>query len=47
MILLLIFEMLGVSHLSGTLVERFAREQPELRITDDEIKCVKLAGYDI
>lgn len=35
---------IGVSHLSGTLVERFAREQPELRITDDEIKCVKLAG---
>ncbi|KAI7889852.1 uncharacterized protein EV154DRAFT_513101 [Mucor mucedo] len=35
---------IGVSHLSGTLIERFAREQPELRITEDEIRCVKLAG---
>ncbi|CAO3687955.1 hypothetical protein G6F70_003663 [Rhizopus microsporus] len=35
---------IGVSHLAGTLVERFAREQPELEITKDEIKCVKLAG---
>ncbi|KAI9343829.1 hypothetical protein BD770DRAFT_397934 [Pilaira anomala] len=35
---------IGVSHLSGTLVERFAAEQPELDITRDEIKCVKLAG---
>ncbi|KAI8369175.1 hypothetical protein EDC96DRAFT_607057 [Choanephora cucurbitarum] len=34
----------GVSHLSGTLVERFAREQPELNVTQDEIKCLKLAG---
>ncbi|KAI8975179.1 hypothetical protein BDF20DRAFT_836603 [Mycotypha africana] len=34
----------GVSHLAGTLIERFAREQPELEITDNEIKCVKLAG---
>ncbi|EIE81108.1 hypothetical protein RO3G_05813 [Rhizopus delemar RA 99-880] len=35
---------IGVSHLAGTLVERFAREQPELEISSNEIKCVKLAG---
>lgn len=36
--------LIGVSHLSGILVERFARDQPELSISQDEIKCVKLAG---
>ncbi|KAI9261697.1 hypothetical protein BY458DRAFT_439554 [Sporodiniella umbellata] len=35
---------IGVSHLAGTLIERFSKEQPELKITEDEIKCVKLAG---
>ena len=36
--------LLGVSYLAGTLVERFQKEQPELRITEDEVKCVKIAG---
>ncbi|OAD78577.1 hypothetical protein PHYBLDRAFT_18303 [Phycomyces blakesleeanus NRRL 1555(-)] len=35
---------IGVSHLSGTLIERIAKDQPELHITENEIKCVKLAG---
>ncbi|CAO3678225.1 unnamed protein product [Rhizopus stolonifer] len=35
---------IGVSHLAGTLVERFSKEQPELQISGDEIKCVKIAG---
>ncbi|KAI7900212.1 uncharacterized protein BX663DRAFT_518954 [Cokeromyces recurvatus] len=29
---------IGVSHLSGTLIERFARDQPELDIRNDEIR---------
>jgi hypothetical protein len=43
-IFLKIFLVLGVSHLSGTLVERFAKDQPELDINPNEIECVKLAG---
>lgn len=35
---------LGVSHLAGTLVERFQKDQPELEISESELKCVKLAG---
>ncbi|KAI8327786.1 HD phosphohydrolase domain-containing protein [Chlamydoabsidia padenii] len=35
---------IGVSHLAGTLIERFAKEQPELDITEEEVRCVKLAG---
>ncbi|KAG0168582.1 SAM domain and HD [Apophysomyces sp. BC1015] len=35
---------IGVSHLSGCLIERFQKDQPELDITPEEIKCVKLAG---
>lgn len=35
----------GVSHLAGTLIERFQKDQPELEISEDEVKCVKLAGY--
>ncbi|KAG2226577.1 hypothetical protein INT45_005063 [Circinella minor] len=35
---------IGVSYLAGTLVERFQKDQPELCITEDEVKCVKLAG---
>ncbi|KAJ8659933.1 hypothetical protein O0I10_004159 [Lichtheimia ornata] len=35
---------IGVSHLAGTLIERFQKDQPELEITNDEVKCVKLAG---
>ncbi|KAI8140339.1 HD phosphohydrolase domain-containing protein [Fennellomyces sp. T-0311] len=35
---------IGVSHLAGVLIERFQRDQPELRITNNEVKCVKLAG---
>ncbi|KAI9278654.1 HD phosphohydrolase domain-containing protein [Phascolomyces articulosus] len=35
---------IGVSYLAGTLIERFQKDQPELCITEDEIKCVKLAG---
>ncbi|ORX51235.1 HD phosphohydrolase domain-containing protein [Hesseltinella vesiculosa] len=35
---------IGVSHLAGTLIERFANEQPELGIREDEIRGVKLAG---
>lgn len=34
----------GVSHLSGRLIERFSRDQPELEINADDIRCVKLAG---
>ena len=36
--------LLGVSYLAGALVERFQKDQPELHITEDEVKCVKLAG---
>ncbi|RUS32208.1 hypothetical protein BC938DRAFT_476033 [Jimgerdemannia flammicorona] len=35
---------IGVSYLAGTLIERFQREQPDLEITESEVKCVKLAG---
>ncbi|KAI8089448.1 uncharacterized protein BX664DRAFT_297172 [Halteromyces radiatus] len=35
---------IGVSHLAGTLIERFEKEQPELDITKEEIQCIKLAG---
>ncbi|CAO3620813.1 unnamed protein product [Cunninghamella blakesleeana] len=35
---------IGVSYLAGNLIQRFSNEQPELNITNDEIKCVKLAG---
>lgn len=41
---LLFFYCVGVSHLAGTLIERFQKDQPELEITNDEVKCVKLAG---
>lgn len=35
---------LGVSHLAGKLVNRIAHNQPELNITEEEIKIVELAG---
>ncbi|ORZ14001.1 HD phosphohydrolase domain-containing protein [Absidia repens] len=35
---------IGVSHLAGTLIERFEKEQPELDITEEEVRCIKLAG---
>ncbi|KAI7871831.1 HD phosphohydrolase domain-containing protein [Spinellus fusiger] len=35
---------IGVSYLSGTLIERIAKDQPELHINENEIRCVKLAG---
>ncbi|KAJ3150639.1 SAM domain and HD [Geranomyces variabilis] len=35
---------IGVCHLAGVLVEHFRTNQPELGITDNDVKCVKLAG---
>jgi HD superfamily phosphohydrolase len=35
---------LGTSHLAGQLVERFAKLQPELDITERDIRVVRLAG---
>ncbi|KAF9369410.1 SAM domain and HD [Podila verticillata] len=35
---------IGTSHLAGELVERFRDTQPELEITESDVKCVKLAG---
>ncbi|KAJ3154480.1 SAM domain and HD [Geranomyces michiganensis] len=35
---------IGVCHLAGVLVEHFRTTQPELGITDNDVKCVKLAG---
>ncbi|KAF9956608.1 SAM domain and HD [Modicella reniformis] len=32
------------SHLAGELVERFRDTQPELEISENDVKCVKLAG---
>jgi hypothetical protein len=34
----------GVGHLSNTLINKFHGEQPELEITEDEIRCVTTAG---
>ena len=33
-----------VGYLAGELVETLQRKQPELKITDEEVLCVKLAG---
>ncbi|KAI9002319.1 hypothetical protein BC832DRAFT_593626 [Gaertneriomyces semiglobifer] len=35
---------IGVCHLAGVLVEHLRKVQPELGITDNDVKCVKLAG---
>jgi len=35
---------LGVSHLAGTLLNRFRKIQPNLGIDDNDIKCIQLAG---
>lgn len=35
---------LGVCHLAGQLVKSLKEKQPELKITDDDVKCVQLAG---
>ncbi|KAF9431867.1 SAM domain and HD [Entomortierella beljakovae] len=35
---------IGTSHLAGELVERFKCTQPELEISESDVKCVKLAG---
>ncbi|KAF9910748.1 SAM domain and HD [Lobosporangium transversale] len=35
---------IGTSHLAGEVVERFRDTQPELEISESDIKCVKLAG---
>ncbi|KAF9313226.1 SAM domain and HD [Podila horticola] len=35
---------IGTSHLAGELVERFRDTQPELEITESDVKCIKLAG---
>ncbi|CAO3569311.1 unnamed protein product [Mortierella alpina] len=35
---------IGTSHLAGELVERFRDTQPELEISESDVKCVKLAG---
>ncbi|KAF9116378.1 SAM domain and HD [Mortierella sp. AM989] len=35
---------IGTSHLAGELIERFRDTQPELEISESDIKCVKLAG---
>ncbi|CAO3659728.1 unnamed protein product [Umbelopsis ramanniana] len=35
---------IGVGHLSNTLINKFRTEQPELEITEDEVRCVTLAG---
>jgi hypothetical protein len=44
--LLTIFKLVdvGVGHLSNTLINKFRTEQPELEITEDEVRCVTLAG---
>ena len=33
-----------VAHLAGELVEMLKRKQPELKITEQELLCVKIAG---
>ncbi|GAB5586934.1 hypothetical protein Unana1_01834 [Umbelopsis nana] len=35
---------IGVGHLSNTLINKFRVEQPELEITEDEVRCVTIAG---
>ncbi|KAI7828957.1 hypothetical protein BC939DRAFT_500407 [Gamsiella multidivaricata] len=35
---------IGTSHLAGELVERFRDTQPELEISESDVKCVRLAG---
>ncbi|KAJ1986013.1 hypothetical protein H4R33_003607 [Dimargaris cristalligena] len=35
---------LGVGHLAGNLIRRFKESQPELDITKQDMKCVKIAG---
>ncbi|KAL1917775.1 uncharacterized protein VTP21DRAFT_3609 [Calcarisporiella thermophila] len=35
---------IGVCYLAGNMIERFQLSQPELDITDREVRCVKLAG---
>lgn len=35
---------IGVSYLAGIMVEHFRVTQPELELTDNDVKCVKLAG---
>ena len=36
---------LGVGHLGKGLLERIREEQPSLKISDVDIKCVEIAGY--
>ncbi|KAI9141633.1 hypothetical protein BKA69DRAFT_1073188 [Paraphysoderma sedebokerense] len=35
---------IGVGHLAGTLIERIRSNQPYLKITDEEVECVRIAG---
>ncbi|KAK3811980.1 MAG: HD phosphohydrolase domain-containing protein [Benniella sp.] len=35
---------IGTSHLAGEVVERFRDTQPELEISESDVKCVRLAG---
>ncbi|KAI9096232.1 hypothetical protein DFS34DRAFT_624448 [Phlyctochytrium arcticum] len=35
---------IGVCYMAGVMVSHFQKTQPELNITDNDIKCVKLAG---
>ncbi|TPX61810.1 hypothetical protein SpCBS45565_g07164 [Spizellomyces sp. 'palustris'] len=35
---------IGVCYMAGVLVEHLRKSQPELGITDNDVKCVKLAG---
>jgi len=34
----------GVSHMTGQLIEKIKATQPELGITDNEVRCLKIAG---
>jgi HD superfamily phosphohydrolase len=35
---------LGVSYLSGIFIQQIQKQQPELNITNNDIKCIKIAG---
>ena len=44
MVSTLIIPLYRVAHLAGKLVEKLQHDQPKLKITTEDVLCVKIAG---